>query len=385
MRKVLIIFYNWPPRGGVGMFRTMKFAKYLPYFGWEPTILTPAEAPSQVYCDQALGKISGVRILKTGYVDILNSVRRLFRNYHGHVPAAALKATSGTEGLLSAMKNGAREVLSLPDENIGWYAPAMKAGEALLRQEKFDLIYSSSPPETSHLIAGSLKKRVKVPWIADLRDPWSGYHHTVKTFVKKFINNRLDKIVLKHADHIITVSMTWAELFKKNYSTDVSVITNGFDEEDFFNVNYAHPSGGKFLITYCGKLHSQRQSPAEFFSAIRELLDEGRVSPKELSVRFYIYGSNQPDFDRIKHDFALEGILNVYSYIDYKECLKMMRESNLLLLVGWRGSDATSRGVLPAKAFDYLGARRPILLLSSEEDTDLCQIDKDTGCGNVCS
>ena len=185
MNKILMVIYNWPPRAGVGMIRPLKFAKYLPDFGWEPTILTPKSAPSQICCHEKEGHLSGVRIIYTGYFDVLTYIKKKLRLYlqmetHTEPDKNSADMISFKKKKESSLISLIRDFLAFPDENIGWYRAAVRKGKELLKNENFSIIYSTSPPETSHLIAKKLKIISGLPWIADLRDPWSNYHHIIK-------------------------------------------------------------------------------------------------------------------------------------------------------------------------------------------------------------
>lgn len=374
-----MIFYSFPPRGGVGAFRTIKFAKFLSRFGWEAVILTPENAPSQVYSEDMKDDVKGISVLKTGYFDIFNNAGRSSVKKDS---ADTKRAMHGKCGVRKSFKSILKSLIAIPDEQIGWYRPAVTEALEVCKAGKIDLIYSSSPPETSHLIACAIKKRTGIPWVADLRDPWADYHHTGGIFIRNFINKILERNTLKYADRIITVSEKWSELFGRHYPGKVSLITNGYDEEDF---DPADSKEERFTITYAGKMHRDKQSPELFFKALHGLIREGSISEKDIQIKFYTYGNNQPDFEDIKKRYGLEKVLKVMPRIDYKKCLNELAGSSMLLLADWGGSGEISLGVIPAKVFDYIGARKRILLLSAKADSDLCKIIKNTNSGVICS
>jgi len=347
MHKVLMVVYSWPPRGGVGMLRTLKFAQYLERYGWQPTILTPRDAPSQIRCDEEDAGIEGVRVIKSGY-----------RN----------------------------SIIHIPDRQAGWYRPAMEIAGGFVSEERFDIIFSSSPPETSHLIARALKRKFGIPWVADMRDPWADYHHIRHRNPFMYaLNKQLEKRTLADADHIVTVSETWGRVLRNGYGQRVSTITNGFDEEDMNKAPSGLLQNGKFNITYAGKLHAGTQNPDIFFRALQSLMHDGRLRKDELAVNFYTFGAHQPDYRSIGQRMGLGGALHVLPPVTQSDILGIMKNSDLLLLFDWSGDDEISRGVIPVKAFEYIAARRPILLLSSKERSDLKAIISKTRNGRISS
>ncbi len=346
-----MVVYSWPPRGGVGMIRSLKFAKYLPEFGWMPTVLTPQEAPSQLYCKEEEGCLDGVRVVKTGYTTV-------WRRAKGFV---------------------------VPDEAIGWYSHAVKSGMRLLEEEHFDAVYSSSPPETAHLVAKKLSQARDLPWLADLRDPWSDYHHFKPSAVKSAVNRIIEKATLKQAAHLVTVSDVWADLFRERYSKEVSAITNGFDEDDFLNIDNMPSDHKEFVIAYAGKMHKRFQDPEALFAALKDAIEGGAIPRDRVKIRIYMFGSNQPDLALLEKKYGLSGMIEVRRPIGYRECLKELSKSSLLLLVDWGGDDRIARGVMPAKVFDYLRTGRAILLLGAKKDSELRKVIESTSAGYICS
>jgi glycosyltransferase involved in cell wall biosynthesis len=379
-----MIVYNWPPRGGVGMSRPLKFAKYLGEFGWEPTVLTPSDGPSQIRCPEDDGLLQGVRVVKTGYTDVVNRVRDFTRlpkrgpSLRRDHARTASSSAGGARGWL-------REMLSIPDEHVGWYRHAVREGTRVALEERFDCLYSSSPPETSHLIARALKDRLGIPWVADVRDPWSGYHHTRAPRLKALLQKRLDRRTLSKVNAMITVSWSFASAFERIYGKRVRVITNGFDGEDFAGAPQTPQSPHeKFTLLYTGKIHRRYQNPEPLFAALKELIEEGKAQQKRVQVHFNTFGQNQPDFDAMKKAYGLDSVVQVFGPVGYRECMRKLMDADVLLLVDWDGEDEISRGVVPAKVFDYMGARRPILVITGRGESDLSRIVSETGCGTLC-
>jgi len=364
MNRVLMVVYNWPPRGGVGMMRALKFAKYLPQFGWEPIIITPESADSQIECDESYGDLPGVRIIKTRYP--------YSWGYKKH-------------GVIARLAEKARTFLSIPDEHISWFRYAVAEGVKCYESEKYNLIFSTSPPETAHVIARELKKKTGIPWAADLRDPWTEYHHKKDPPLRRIRQAALEKRTIKDADTIITISPTLAKFMETKYGRQVNVITNGFDETDMHKLRTgAAGANKKFTITYAGKIHKDYQNPSIFFASIKELLSEGVIEKNELEINFNTYGRYKPDFEKIRAEYGLQGILNIYPPVSYENSLKKIYDSDAVLAFDWFGKRGFAGGVMPVKIFDYMGCGRPIVFITDKSDSDMSRVISHTRSGFLC-
>lgn len=385
MKTILMIVYSWPPRGGIGMLRPLKFAKYLPEFGWDPIILTPKKVPSSVYCDESIGKLPGVKVIKSDYIDTIEKVKLKLGIKYRRINENTIKKYdeikfSTKKKLILHFKKFVRDLLSIPDEFSGWYKPAVKTGMEIIKQEKINLIYSTSPPETSHLIAFKLKQETNLPWVADLRDPWGTYRLEKKITIKNIINKILEIKTLRYADKLITVSKPWKEMMESYLKKEVEVITNGFDDEDFKGI---YPKfSDKFIITYTGKLYNTHQNPEILLKVISNLIKEKKIDPKKLEINFYVYGNDQPDFENLSKKYNLEGIMYYRDQIPYNECLKKQMESTILPIFNWMDTGNIGKGTIPGKVYEYMGAKRPILIVRSNSGM-LEEIIKETNSGKI--
>jgi hypothetical protein len=251
-----------------------------------------------------------------------------------------------------------------PDEQIGWYRFAVEAGVKLMKEERIDLIFSTSPPETAHLIARELKKRCNVPWLADMRDLWAEDHYRKRPLFKKFILKIMEKRVLKNADLLLTVSKPWADTLNGALGggKKSAVIENGFDEEDFKGISFQ--KNEKFTITYTGKLHKDNQPIDDFFKTLKDLIEAGSIDREKIEVKFYALGYERPDIGSMAKNYGLEGVVKGFGGVGYERSLGIQRASDLLLFIQWQG--AGSDGWYSAKLYDYIGARRPILAIAKK-------------------
>ena len=364
-KKLLVISYHWSLGSGPGFARTLKFAKYLDGLGWASTVITPAAgayAPGEI---RDPGAPRDARAIETGYRDVLKRARPgsggadLSKNNNARKRAARPK-------LVLFMRNTARELLTIPDETRGWYKPALKRIEELLKSESFDAVYSTSPPETAHLIARAVKLKYGIPWLADLRDPWGQSHYSRQSFFKSVISGGVEKYALGKADAIVTISPSCAETLKQNHprlKNRIFSVTNSFDADEI--KGYPPRESENFIISYTGKIHREHQDPEPFFKALAAALGKGIIDSRRVKVRFYTFGYYTPDLKGMIASYGLDGVVDVFGRVSRGESLKKQAESTALLFIDWKKDRSPySRGVCPHKMFEYMGAKKPILVIS---------------------
>lgn len=378
MKKILIISYAWPPMEGVGLIRARKFVKYLPQYGWEPVVLTVKPEGSQQVVD--IDPL-GVKVYRTEYKDIIAMLKSICRvgpaaKHSVSTPSGEVKAEERRPGVSII-----REAVTIPDDQIGWYWPAVEEGRKIIESEHIDAILSTSPPETSHLIARKLKRSYSIPWVADLRDLWSEDHFRPRPALKRTLLRQIERTVLKDADRVITVSKPWAESLKSSLlcrDSHVRVIENGFDDEDFKGIG--HSKNKKFTIIYTGKLHRDNQPIEGFLQGVKDLISDGLIDRNRLQVDFYIFGYDKPDLAKLAGDYGLSDCVREHGRVPYKDSLRLQRSSDLLLFFQWRGR--MREGWYSAKIYDYIGSGRPILAVA-EKDGIIADLISRTGSGMV--
>ena len=350
MKKVLIIAYEFPPNPGVGGFRIQGLAKYLPEFDWEPIILTitSPEKPNTQF-----------RVIQTPYYDIPGSWKKRV----GLKPEVGVKKQLGIttqdknkKSLMDFIIMFLNEIIVYPDAWKGWKPFAIKAGSKLLQNEDIDAMISNSSPVTSHIIAKELKIKHKIPWVADFRDLWSQNHYYPYGPIRKFFDRRLELKTLLPADALVTVSQPWAEKLSALHGGKATyTITNGFDPVQMNTKRLGLTS--KFTITYTGNIIMGGQDPSKLFAALRDLISDGTMNPKDILVRFY-----GPERDWLSDEiqkYGLSAIVKYYGIVPREISFEKQRESQLLLLLNWE--DQQEKGVCPLKIYEYLAAQRPIL------------------------
>lgn len=349
-RRVLVITYYFPPRQSVASLRLKGLAKYLPEFDWIPTILTAAlpglpdsrfqivETPYPGDVSELLKKRLGLRPEKG------------FQEQIGIPVTLRERKGSFTSRVLTLVKG----IYAYPDEQKCWLPFAVKVGDALLRERQFHAILSSSSPVTAHLIAYELKKRHRIPWVADLRDLWTQNHHYAYGPIRRVVERRLELRILAAADALVTVSSPLAEqLAGLHRGKAVFAIPNGFDPDEMGSA----PLTREFSITYTGQLYEGKQDPAPVFQAIGELINKGVLDPRLVRVRFF--GPPQHWLEQEVKRYGLEQVVEMCGVVPRDVVLQYQRSSQVLLLLNW--NDPRERGVYTGKIFEYLAAQRPIL------------------------
>lgn len=369
-RRVLVISYYFPPRPGVASLRLRGLAKYLPEYGWEPVILT-AVLPGEPE--------GGFRVIQTFYPGDATACwkRRLglvgdkgFQEQIG-VPRALRESRTS---LTSRIVNVIKAVIAYPDEQKGWYPFALRAGQDLLKRERFDALLSSSGPVTCHLIARELKARHGLPWIADLRDLWTQNHYYPYGSLRLMFERKLEVKTLSSADALVTVSKPLAEKLQSLHrSKPVFAIRNGYDPDEMGSVTPTR----EFTITYTGQFYYQgRQDPLPLLQALAELISEEKINRCDVRVRFY--GPVEYWLEQGVKLYQLEDIVILHPFVPREDALARQRESQVLLLLNWDHPEEV--GVYTGKVFEYLAAQRPILAIGGPKGV-VAELLEETGAG----
>jgi len=275
------------------------------------------------------------------------------------------------------------EIVNYPDAEKGWRPFAVKSGSELLQKEDIDAMVSSSSPVTSHLIAKELKAKHEIPWIADLRDLWSQNHSYPYGRLRHFLDTRLELKTLASADALVTTSPTLAGQLKRLHRrAAVYSITNGFDPQEVNNPPAKLTD--KFTITYTGTIYRGKQDPSRLFAALRDLISNGAVNPKDIEVRFY--GPEDELLAKQIEEYGLSAIAKYYGIVPREIAFEKQRESQLLLLLNWNKSweDQRERGFYTLKVFEYLAAQRPILAIGGFGNDVIESLLNETKAGIYC-
>lgn len=360
MKKVMVITYHFSRKENIGSIRLRGLAKYLPKFGWDPTIVTVRQPLNTE--TNSTNRVP-YQVVETEYDDI-NASLASFVGINPHKPieeSLNFKVKKGEKAFFDFIWSFTKELLYFPDAQKGWYKYGFEAGEKLLCGDNYEALISSSSPVTSHLIARDLKKRYNIPWIADFRDLWTQNHYYPYSPLRRQIDTQLERKTLRLADALTTVSQPLSEkLYERYPDKHVSTITNGFDPEE---VNPCVLLSKDFTITYTGVLYKGRRDPEPLLKALSELIREEVLARDDVSVNFY--GRYEPWLNEIIERYELDGVVSIHGPVSRESAVKKQWESQILLLLTW--DNPSEKGVYTGKVFDYLAAQRPILSLGLSE------------------
>lgn len=355
--KVLIITYYWPPSGGAGVQRWLKFSKYLPESGWEPFILTvDPEFAAYPVTDISLNKNipENIKVYKTPATDYFS----IYKKDKTKIPSAGF-AISVDNTLKGRFFRFVRGNFFIPDPRRGWNKFAFKKACDLIKSEGINYVITTSPPHSTQLIGLKLKKNYPaIKWIADLRDPWTNiyyYNQFYPTIFSRLIDARYERNVLKKADKIITVGSSLKKIFSQKVNgieKKIEEIPNGFDHEDFLNTVSTVPS--KLTITYVGTL-SDNYPVAGLSDAVKSIKESGT----DLNLRFI--GAVSESTKRLISSFNKEVPIEFLPHVSHSEAISFMMSSSVLLLIIPRHSRNIS--IITGKIFEYLASGKPILCL----------------------
>lgn len=378
MKNILMILYYYPPKGGIGVQRNVKFAKYLCKFGYNVHVLTVDEEFCGSLVDHSLENdvLNDIAVhrtfIKEGHIvdRLLSIAKRNSRTSEGSY--ANVQPNNLWGAIKQIIIKAARKIILdinsliyIPDAQIGWVKYAVEAGEQIIEENKIDVIYTTSSPYSSHIIGYKLAMKYGIKWIADFRDPWVQNSFADYNFIVKYINALQEKKVVKKADIVMSVSQPIIDDFKRAYKSEredkFRLLTNGYDEEDFRDLKLdLSDQNEKFTILYNGSLYG-KESPEPVFIAVKNLIEQGKIDKDRVRLRFIgDMGSSQ----RAVFEYYREIYPDIYEHCDFvphKESLEELCRANALLLIldDIPGSDRIYTG----KIFEYIRSGKPILAI----------------------
>ncbi len=377
MRRVLIISYYWPPTGGSGVQRWVKFAKYLPSLGWQPVIYTPSN-PEQLAVDESLlAEIPPeVEVLK-------QPIREPYAIYHKLVGRGSGKG-AGVNPINAQKKNWKQKLMLwvrsnffVPDPRAGWVRPSVGFLCRYLSEHPVDVIVTTGPPQSVHLIGRGLKRALGVPWVVDFRDPWTRMFFFENLPLLPWVRRnhfKLEKSVLDEASAIISVTPRVQADFASMTSTPVHLITNGYDESDFAT-ELPPRTDGKFRVVHTG-LFASDGNPLELWKALAGLCSESADFASRLEIR--LAGKVDPEIVDAITEAGLGAQLRLLGYLPHPESVAELRQADIILLP-LRHSPEYSK-VYPGKIFECMAAG-PFVLGIGPVDSAAADLLEATGTG----
>lgn len=374
-KKALIITYYWPPAGGPGVQRWLKFVKYLPDFNIEPIVFVPKN-PNYALIDESLSKevSTNLKVLKLPIKEPYK-LARFFSKRKSNTISKGIISEAENQSLVEKIMLYVRGNFFIPDARKNWVSPSVKYLLDYISKENITAVITTGPPHSLHLIGMQLKDKLGVRWIADFRDPWTtiGYHKKLKLNKRSQKKHRfLERNVLNTADQVIVTSSVTKQEFSKLTSKPIEVITNGYDYEAVEQVYL----DSKFSLAHIGSLLSKR-NPEVLWKVLRDIVNENQEFSEDFQLNFA--GAVSDDVTKSLNRFNLSDYVNNVGYISHKEAIKFQRKSQMLLLIEIDSEETKS--IIPGKLFEYMVSNRPIVAIGPK-GSDVEKIIKETNTGN---
>ena len=374
MKRVLVITYYWPPAGGPGVQRWLKFVTYFKEFGIDPIVFIP-DNPHYPITDESIGSElpEGIQIIRFPIKEPYGFANLISKKKITQVSSGII--TKRKQSVLEKVLLWIRGNFFIPDARIGWVKPSINFLRNFIADHHVEAIITSGPPHSLHLIGKSLKEETGIKWVADFRDPWTTIHYhkslrLTKRAQKKHI--ALESEVLTKADHVVVTSATTKKEFQKITQTPIEVITNGYDSNDNFKLNLDI----KFTLSHIGSLLSNR-NPIILWEALSELCSENPEFSKDLLIQ--LAGSVS---DAILISIQKYGLMDqcvALGYLSHQKAIQLQYNSQVLLLIEMNLPE--TKAIIPGKLFEYLAAKRPILAIGPV-DSDVEKIIEETNSGS---
>ncbi len=377
MHKVLIISYYWPPAGGPGVQRWLKFVKYLPEFQIHPVVYIP-ENPKYPITDNSLLKEipEHVTIYKNKIFEPYNLAGFLSKSKTKQISSGVISDNNAS--LLEKTLLWIRGNMFIPDARKYWVKPSVRFLKDIIKKEQIDTIITTGPPHSLHLIGLELKRILDVRWLADFRDPWTsiGYHSKLRlTKASQRKHRELEIKIASSCDKLLVTSNTTKVEFESITSKPIHVITNGYDIQESDLPFSALDK--KFTLSHIGSLLTGR-NPENLWKVLSEIIDENEAFRKVFLLN--LIGVTGNDVLKSINDNGLKSYTRIKEYVTHEEAVNYQRKSQLLLLAEIDSPD--TRGIIPGKLFEYLAAKRPILAIGPT-DWEVAEIVTRTNSGVI--
>ncbi len=386
MKKVLYIAYYWPPAGGIGIVRNMKFIKYCRQFGWEPVVYAPLNA-SYPIVDASTEKDfpENVAIIRRPIFEPYSFFNKLKGKAKTEKVKDVFLNKDSSHSLSHKLGIWLRANFFIPDARAFWIKPSIQYLKEYIKQNPVDAIISYGPPHSMHIIAMELQKAFDIPWISDWQDPWSEIDYFTKFPMTKMAEQkhlRLEKEVITKADKLVMVSKNWCKDLEKLSNRTVDYIPFGYDNDDFANIPTQH--NPYFTISHFGTFGVDR-NPNMLWQALSELSNE--IKGFAAKLKLHIAGYVAHDVLEAIRRYGLQNNLNYQEQIPKNDLFKYYVSSSVQLVlinVPDEGIPYNNKGRIPAKLFECVRSLKPILVIGPE-DGDVANIVAETQTGVTCN
>jgi len=378
-KKVLVITYYWPPAGGIGVHRCLKFVKYLRKYGWEPIVYAPQNAQYPYFDDGNFKDIpENLTTIKRPIVEPFNMFKILSGRGKESSLSNPLFVRDKKKKFVDELAIWIRGNFFIPDARALWIRPSVKYLSEYIKQNNIDAIFSDGPPHTNTVIACKLSKTFGIPWLADFQDPWTQvdyYEHFKLTNWADKRHKKMEQDVFRTAKKITIASPSWKNDIETIGAKNVDVLYWGYDEDDFVNINKS--GNDKFTITHSGLLGLDR-SPETFLRVIKKLIEENSIFKEKVLLK--LIGMVDYSIIEIINNLNLNDYVFMPGNVSRNESLKHLSDSSILLLPLNKAKNA--KGRIPGKLFECLRMNIPVLCLG-RKDSDSAYIIESTKRGKV--
>ena len=366
--KILIVSWYFPPVNTIGALRVGKFARFLIERGHDLGVVAgkhwghPETQPLGVPLD---------RLIYTKSINVNAAPEKIAALMPRTRIPSAERARASVEDTHAAGSFGTwtlrrmselyHYAINLPDKHVGWLPSAYAAANRMCQTWRPDVVFGSGPPFTGLLVCRFLSTRLRLPWIAELRDRWADDPYDEPPHWRVTLDQWLERQVLATAKGLVTVTEPWAELYRYKYGKPIATIYNGYDPRDFdsLELNDGATDTAELVISYTGGIYPGRRDPSPLFAALNMLGDTGR------RFRVIFCGTDPAHVLPLAERAGVMHLIEIRPSVSYNESLNLQRRSDVLLLMQW--NDPRDQGHCPAKFFEYLASRRPVLLLGLED------------------
>lgn len=376
MKRLLIISYYWPPTGGSGVQRWVKFSKFLPQHGWQPIVYTPLN-PEQLAVDESLLKDipECAEIIKTKIFEPYS----IYRKFVGGGKSEVNPVNAQKKSFAAKLSLWIRGEFFIPDPRCFWIGKSVRYLKKYIQEHPVDAIVTTGPPQSMHLIGRALKRKTGIKWIADFRDPWTDifyYKHLGLSKCADRKHHALEQSVLDEADAIIAVTPLVQADFQAKTKTPVYLITNGFDPDDFPKSSNIRDDS-KFRLVHTG-LFAADGNPLNLWDVLAQMCGENEEFAQKLEIR--LAGKTDSAIINAIEERGLGDKLINLGYLPHSEIVKEQTNADILMLPLRQEPEYLK--VLPGKIFEYLAARRPVLGIG-QSDGIAAQVLSDAGAGRM--
>ena len=373
MKRALVITYYWPPAGGPGVQRWLKFVTYFKDFGIEPVVFIPDNPHYPLQDKSIVSEIpEGIEIIRFPIKEPYGFAKIFSKKKTKQVSSGII--TNKNQSVLEKLLLWIRGNFFIPDARIGWVKPAVIFLKEYLAKNDMDIVISSGPPHSLHLIGMALKEELGIKWVADFRDPWTTIHYHQSLRLNKRAQKKhlkLESKVLNNSDLVVVTSARTKKEFQNITSVPIEVISNGYDILEKIEPNL----DAQFSIAHIGSLLTNR-NPELLWEILSELKDENKVFSKNLLIK--LVGAVSEDVLESLAVFGLTENYKTLGYVSHQEAIQIQHDAQVLLLVEMDSPETKS--IIPGKLFEYVAANRPILAIGPE-GSDVEGIIKETNTG----